>query len=115
MLATPIKIGQWALTFTLVCLAWVFFRASSVDSAMYILTQILSVPGVLTLEGFWVGYNLVLISLLLLIEYQSGRRDKWLPVYKNSFPMRLGFDCALILAILLLGINTNNTFIYFQF
>src|SRR5438552_8407924 len=39
-LATAIR---WAITFALVCFAWIFFRANSVSDALYVLTHLFQV------------------------------------------------------------------------
>jgi alginate O-acetyltransferase complex protein AlgI len=40
-----VKVLQWFLTFNVVCLAWVFFRAQSVDSAFEVLGRLVSGAG----------------------------------------------------------------------
>ena len=39
------KVLQWILTFNVVCLAWVFFRAQSVDGAFEVLGRLFTGSG----------------------------------------------------------------------
>ena len=105
------------VVFLLTCLTWVFFRAQSIDQALYIIRRIV-VPDGLGLGSvalkFAVGKGLMLIAILLVCELISFRvpiRQRLL----NSTPMTLvsGVICLWVLA--LFGTFGGNAFIYFQF
>lgn len=101
------------LTFGLIMLTWVFFRAASVSDALLILDRIATLsllePIRSPLNAAEMWFSLVLIGLLLLKEK-----------YYLSIPTRhtgrfyLLF-IALIFAIYFFGIFSSNQFIYFQF
>ncbi|WP_339698773.1 MBOAT family O-acyltransferase [Algoriphagus aquimarinus] len=104
---------QMALTFSLVCIAWVFFRADTVGDAWGYLSGIVLRP---FMEGFRLStyiLTIVLISILLLLEWLmkgelvlSFRK----PILRySSYSMVVGL-------ILFYGVFFNpQDFIYFQF
>ncbi len=102
---------KWLLTFHLVCLAWVFFRARSASHAFDLLGQ-LTTPEVDT-----VGLT-VLPVLAILLVYQSVIKPRWSPVeFLRTRPISARWVCyaaALILGIIYAG-SPSPDFIYFQF
>jgi alginate O-acetyltransferase complex protein AlgI len=102
------------LTFHLVCLGWLFFRADS-------LTQIGALLGSFTaglepgLAGQWIGPLALLSAPLLLvqmIQLSSGRVEA---PPRISLPLRFGVAMLAAIAIVLLGEDFGEPFIYFQF
>jgi len=105
---------QWFLTFNVVCLAWVFFRAQSIGGAFEILWQVVAGSG--TNSG---------VTAMLIFVIVASVASQFVP---NSFPRRielwfgrlapilqiagLGFGLLLIDA---LGPEGVAPFIYFQF
>ncbi|WP_309547117.1 MBOAT family O-acyltransferase [Spirosoma foliorum] len=113
------------LTFSLVCLAWVFFRASTVDDAFYIVThlfsniraslKIITTTNLGTTKYEWVVAILALITLFT-IEYLQGKQ--WFRNWLNYQPIyiRLSLYYTLVMLIILFGAFSNQEqFIYFQF
>lgn len=109
----------WALTFLLVTLAWVFFRASNLDQALLLIRQLLpSGSWKNALELFkWINpLSLLLIGFLLaflfVVEYRvEPKMANW---SRQWFPQVLIFGFTLLL-ILIFGVFSQNSFIYFQF
>ncbi|MES2003059.1 MAG: MBOAT family O-acyltransferase [Bacteroidota bacterium] len=116
-------------TFSLVCVAWIFFRANTMKSAFYIVQSIFSgIPdlyrdykkhsAVIEYMGMSNGYlalSVCLILLLLIIDkFKSGKKISFFferqPIY-----IRWSIYFILILAVLFLGVFENREFIYFQF
>lgn len=123
---------QVALTFTLVTLGWVFFRAQSLSQAVYIFTSfshihVLSLPQEVT-EGLQQLYQHTMISpaslsiilslllLFLLIEY-TGILKHLLqsPIDRTISIKRLILMDLLLILIVLFGDWAGNSFIYYQF
>lgn len=114
---------QVLLTFTLVCIAWVFFRANNLGEAMSILTSFAHISK--TQFGLYIfGSNLaedMIISLtfifiMLIIELFMERKDvlnDWIP--KQTTPTRWAFYVSLTLIILAFGKFDKTEFIYFAF
>jgi len=67
---TMVKVLQWFLTFNVVCLAWVFFRAQSVDAAFEVLGRLFS--------GFG-GIGGTTVSVLLLVVVIGSVASQFVP------------------------------------
>jgi alginate O-acetyltransferase complex protein AlgI len=106
---------RWLLTFNLVCLAWVFFRADSVGTAVEIIGRILtSAAGSSTLVT---GLALAVIAAALALQLGPRRPGAALQARFSSLDPALQ---ALVLAggltlISVLGPDGVPPFIYFQF
>lgn len=116
------------IVFHLVTLAWVFFRAESIQSAFDVIQSFKNVPnltlgileGVPTLNGlgrFTIStlvYFSSMIALLLMIDVLSTRQSAILLYRKNRF-VRFASYFILFYWILLGGYFGQTAFIYFQF
>jgi D-alanyl-lipoteichoic acid acyltransferase DltB (MBOAT superfamily) len=105
---------KWLVTFNLVCLAWVFFRAGTVTDAFYILTKIFSgssftypAGSLMSVHELWYC-AFIIIALLLGERYLRKAKD-----YSNT--SKLILIGGLMLACYFLGIFNEAQFIYFQF
>jgi len=113
------------ITFSLVCFAWIFFRATSLSSATYIIKRMFQFNGfgkVSSLFGV-TSYGefilcVILILFLMLIDYINIKKGMWEFLDKKPLALRWSFYYLLIFAILILGVYdvaTKTSFIYFQF
>ena len=106
------------VTFHLVCLAWVFFRAGDLATAVEILTRILTWEGrPADMDGVGIGERItLLVGLMVLLDWlQAKRGDHALMVRWHWAPRAVGY-AALILTTLTLGNLIDEVpFIYFQF
>jgi len=123
-LRLPASVGRWFrifVTFHAVALAWIFFRAKSVEDAWLI------IKGIFTkMDGpFYTGASqlttaLSLCAILLLIAVQVMQMKGWIPLYRYSegrswpLPVRWLAYAVLIFGISIFGVSSNQ-FIYFQF
>lgn len=102
------------LTYVLVLLAWVFFRAESIEDAFYAVGQMLTLQGPLYYKGFFLihlVYAFIAVGILLLVEFYQEWGNK-----RQLFRLPASLTYAgLIVAILLLGVFDGGQFIYFQF
>ncbi|MEN0054048.1 MAG: MBOAT family O-acyltransferase [Mucilaginibacter sp.] len=105
---------KWLITFNLVCLAWVFFRANTVIDAFYILNKILTGNGfsysansLMSVHELWYC-AFIIIALLLGERYLRKAKD-----YSNA--KKVLIISGLALACYFLGIFNEAQFIYFQF
>jgi len=108
------------LTFFLINISWIFFRANSIENALQIIHKILFSPGQLYIgEGDDITaliYSLLAISMLLLIEVKKEFFNTLFSLSDNKHEVvRLLTFSVLIFIILYLGVFDNNQFIYFQF
>jgi D-alanyl-lipoteichoic acid acyltransferase DltB (MBOAT superfamily) len=101
------------VTFHLVCLGWVFFRADSIDAAFELLGR-LAAPGTVTLVTPFV---LVAIAGMLLVQQVPSAPVLRLRIgFSRLAPVLQGVALALVLfAITTLGPEGVAPFIYFRF
>ena len=116
-----------AITFVLVAYAWIFFRANTLDDALFISRHLLSgwqlnerQVATLLLD-FSQHYRPELavaalaVGLMLAVEYFGSQRSPQAWVAAQSWPTRWVGYVGLALLILYLGIFNSTSFIYFQF
>jgi alginate O-acetyltransferase complex protein AlgI len=108
------SIVRWLVTFHLVVLAWVFFRANTVTQAVDILQRIAAVPGKLFLDPILYTCAVVGVAAIGLDILQRRLRMYDHPERVPGW-LRLGHALALLFAIVLLGVDGGGQFIYFQF
>lgn len=116
-------------TFTLVTIAWIFFRANTLENAIYIFKHIFTgLPNIMKqianktpiLEPYGFSdqdfvLSIVLILFLVLVHFIQSKRDivGWLKA--KPYYYRWAIYYGLVLVILFLGVFENRQFIYFQF
>ncbi|WMN07697.1 MBOAT family O-acyltransferase [Marivirga arenosa] len=114
---------KWCISFSIVLISWVFFRANSVSDVWIIFNNINDLNFSNSYESISaVGINKfdfilspLVIFLLLLVEFFSSKRSEEyvfqsLNYFKKALVLILVFFC-----ILIFGIEDSNQFIYFQF
>jgi len=119
------KTLQIGTTFTLVSFGWIFFRASSLSDAIYVITHFFSNISFNIFNNpnydigiGWAGLLVLLLSLAVmesvhfLQERGMGARNFFLA---RPLAIRWSAYLAVIVLILLLGSFGKSTFIYFQF
>ena len=122
---------QTAVTFGLICFAWIFFRANSLHDAQYIVSHVLSgwdqpigfenLSLGLTRNEFILAVVLIFSLLLLegkgdkMAEPEGGTPDPWWILLRKPVWIRWAVYAAVTLSIMNLGITETIPFIYFQF
>jgi len=108
------------VTFHLVCLAWIFFRANSNREALYILTHLFS--GIEFKIRYGLGLGLfemsVAVSAILIlgfVEYWQSKRNLGTWFYERSLVTRWTVYYAMVLLLVFFGHFSGQKFIYFQF
>lgn len=102
------------LTFHLIVLSWVFFRAANLSTALESLHRIAVDHGPL----FWdpiIVQGVLAILLLIALDIFHRRTGFWDAQQKSPKWLRLGYAVALLFGIILFGVDTGTQFIYFQF
>lgn len=114
----PVVVANYLVTFILVSLAWVFFRANTVQDAFTIIGNILTLkPGGLFV-GFAAGlvYSFLLIIFLMVAEINYEYFDnRFSLIHSGNGVARLAGYTLLILVLLMIGVFNGGQFIYFQF
>lgn len=113
------------VTFSLVCLAWVFFRANSVAEAFLLLNNLLPLTHFDNLNAPWaavvsnptqqMALSLGLILLLVTAHWVQEQRWPTVTLWQRPLWFRWAAYLGLTLAIMNLGITEEVPFIYFQF
>ena len=103
-----------AVTFHLVLISWILFRARSVQEAWSIFYKIVFDHGpifwnVMIIQGAFV------IILLLIVDLFHWRTKFWNRLAEFPIALRVSAAVAFVFAIVLFGIESQNQFIYFQF
>ena len=111
-------LGQ-VITFHLVCFAWIFFRADSMETALSVITQISDHFAPEVFLQFVVGYKNVLLLLLLgyLLHFTSKKQELRFRSWLTDLPF-IGQVCLFIVTVfLLIQIRSTDAqpFIYFNF
>jgi D-alanyl-lipoteichoic acid acyltransferase DltB (MBOAT superfamily) len=109
------------LTFHLILLSWVFFRAASIADAWTVITRIFAsvgdMPGLLAgypwTGGFWLALGLIVV--MLLVELLDELRDLWAWLGARPMALRWGFFYLLIGCLLVIGQWNLSEFVYMQF
>ena len=118
----PLKIQRFLgqiITFHLVCFAWIFFRADSMETALSVITQISDHFTPEVFLQFVIGYKNVLLLLLLgyLLHFTSKKQELRFRSWLTDLPF-IGQVCLFIVTVfLLIQIRSADAqpFIYFNF
>lgn len=110
-----IRFLHWAVTFMLVCMAWILFRADSMSDALTIMTGIFTNPGIPKLEIA----NFIAIGLALFILISKELTDEFnlniRIAESRSWIVSHLYLVFMISYIILFGVLGGDQFIYFQF
>ena len=112
-----VKTLQWGLTFTVVCLAWVFFRAVDVGSAFAMIGQLFTGTDVLRPESLVTPMVIIVVVLSILSQFVPERIPQQITVaFSKAPPILQVLAGAVGLALInVLGPEGVAPFIYFQF
>jgi alginate O-acetyltransferase complex protein AlgI len=109
------------VTFHLILVTWVFFRAASLSAAMTILTRVTTSAPVLPrllvtrLGSGDVIFLIALVGVLLAIETLDETRPLWERVRAQPLVVRWGVYYALLFGLIVLGSWKLQQFVYMQF
>ncbi len=117
----PLLVLRVLITFHLIAIAWVFFRAKSVGDALLILrkigAQLPEMPSLIARYPFtaehFIGF--ALIGLLLTVEILDERRPIWQRLAAAPVAVRWGIYYLAIFGLLIVGRWQAKEFIYMQF
>lgn len=119
---------QWAITFMVVNIAWVFFRADSISEALSILQHLhvgwqeylgsevfVIIARQLQISSTIIMVTFLMLAMLIIIEVIQGEMsmDQWL----GRIPRPVRWMCYIVLSLLILngGVTQEIPFVYFQF
>jgi len=111
-------VGTWrtVVTFHLVCLSWIFFRAATLRDALTILGRIFARWHAPFLDKPLLVHAAFGVLVLLSVEVLQGRFGSMLSwVGERRSAMRWTIWYGLLFSIVLFGVESGTQFIYFQF
>ena len=103
-----------ALTFHLVLVSWVFFRAENVRTACEILRKITFSHGPLFWDPILVQ-GVIAIAVLVVFDLFHRQTRFWDSLGRFPASFRVAYSLILLFGITLFGIDEGTQFIYFQF
>ena len=110
------NILRMALTFALVTLAWIFFRADTIGDAFTVIGKIFTEPGKMFVSMRALSFGLFALSILIIKDFKNEFFPEKMQFFKNSNVFVRFFIYTVILTlILLIGVLDSDQFIYFQF
>jgi D-alanyl-lipoteichoic acid acyltransferase DltB (MBOAT superfamily) len=112
-----VRVLQWALTFHVVCLAWVFFRAEDLDLALEMLGQLVGGLGVVADPSLVTNVVVLVVVASIASQFVPDRTvTGWKTSYSRLNPLLQGvaFGVGLLL-VDAFGPEGVAPFIYFQF
>ena len=111
-------LGQ-IITFHLVCFAWIFFRADSMETATTVISQIAGHFSPEVFLQFVEGYRGVLIIMAIgyLLHFTSHRQEQWFRswITNRNFVIQAAVFILVIFAMLQIRSADAQPFIYFNF
>ncbi len=107
------------LTFNLISLSWIFFRAQSFDQSLFIIKEIFHSRDFFNFQiiDTSIFANIIIgTAILLLFEYFVFRKANFIPIVNTkSLTWVILFCTVMLMLVILFGISEGSQFIYFQF
>lgn len=114
-----VSVIGWAVTFHLVCLAWIFFRCDSLDDAFAMLTQIAThfQPQVILqwFDGYWFVATLMIMGFVLHFIPQRVSSLTKRAVVSMPFVVQALLIVVVVYIVIQIKSSDVQPFIYFQF
>ena len=114
-LPQPLRVG---ITFAIVCVTWVFFRAATLPQAVAYLSCLIGTgapapAGEAISACLYTPYHLSVFLLAALLVWKTP--NSWVVTRRITVPRAAFVGALLMLAVVFLWTQTANPFIYFQF
>ncbi len=115
---------QISITFFITTIAWIFFRAATIEKALLYIKRIFSIQNLHTsyYEIQSIGssgtlvYHVIFIFLLVIVEWVQRTKQHGLESNNSKIPKVIRWGFYYVLIILIFGFGGNQQdFIYFQF
>lgn len=111
---TWFKLLKWFWVFHLVCLAWIFFRASELSESITVITQIGTMAGQTRLtDTQWLYVGLILCFPLF--HWVSAKVDLSARNERLSTTSYVSIQVVLMLLLVFFSATQSDSFMYFQF
>lgn len=109
------KFCHWAVTFVLVCLAWILFRANNLSDAVTVAKGIFTNPGMPKPE--YANFIAIALAMSILLTKELSDEYQWgIRVAESRYWLVRHIYLVMMIAyIILFGVLGGDQFIYFQF
>lgn len=101
--------------FVLVNMAWVFFRAGSIEDAFMAISKMFTQPGVPFLSPMAMIFGAMSIAILFVKDFADEFRPGWKLMSSNNKVVSTVTCALLAIYVVLFGVLDSSQFIYFQF
>jgi D-alanyl-lipoteichoic acid acyltransferase DltB (MBOAT superfamily) len=114
-----LKFFGWAITFHIVCLAWIFFRADNFDKAIMMIDKIIFNTDFNMITQFSIAYKPIFLIILLgyAMHFINNELEDFLKI--SLFETHFVFQMIIVFIILFITLQFKSQdiqpFIYFQF
>jgi D-alanyl-lipoteichoic acid acyltransferase DltB (MBOAT superfamily) len=118
---SKVKNSKWyiffttLLTFVIICITWVFFRAASLADAGLLLKNVLLLNHSFFADKPTLSYGIAGLIFLIIVEFNMEKRRSSVPFQNIRWWVAQWLYIALIILILMVGVFDGGQFIYFQF
>ena len=103
------------IVFLLVSLAWIFFRAETIQDGFTIVTKILTQPGAPFIQAMPMLLGCLSLAILFAKDFADEFHPNWKMLNADNQVVSVLTTAVLITYILLFGVLDSSQFIYFQF
>ncbi|UVT19568.1 MAG: MBOAT family protein [Nitrospira sp.] len=110
-----LRVVKVIVTFHLVVLAWVFFRADSLETAVQILQKIALDHGSLFWDPTIIPQALCATAALFFLDLFNRRTGYWAKPESFHLGFKMAYAVVLFFGVVLFGMDSGSQFIYFQF
>ena len=108
------SILRWAITFHLVCLAWIFFRTPDLASSLLVLQKLGALSALSAGLGSWASLATLLAGFLL-AHWLGDRLDLKQRIGDGSLRLHVGVTFLCLLLLIVFVPERTSPFIYFRF
>jgi len=110
------KIIKILITFHLVTFSWIFFRANTIADAWCYVSGLFSKWPKIFIDANTMSYGMVGILIVIIVDTLKFNGALSLERF-SKYPAAIRWGCyyALLMAIVLAGVENENAFIYYQF
>ncbi len=112
----PVLAGvRMLVTFHLVCLGWVLFRANTVGDAVHVLTHLFTGWPNVYVEAPSIVFGVAGIVAVLCVQCVQTRCEIRRVLARRSIAVRWAVHAVMVFAIVVLRVDAATQFVYFQF
>lgn len=108
-------VARGLVTFHLVCIGWIFFRAASMEQAGAMMTRMVTDFRMTAVASYGIGIMAILAGPLALLEFYLFRHDDGTGRLRFAWVARSAAYAYMVLMIIVFSAVKQNEFIYFRF